>query len=1057
MPSSVFGLLGRCLGALGFVSIVLWGSSADAQPAARGSAEVLVIEGRAQLAACLPAARGTLSAALRAAAAEFGARSAEHAFVAADLAAAMRQAGAAQAAIAIAAEAARTIAATHGSESLDHAVLLGGLAAAQADAGQLPAAKIALDAAIEIARRAAPGSPRLGDLLALRQDVAARADQPEAALAAAEEALKLAPSDEADAARVRLARAQAAAGLAEDAARSLAEVSPEARSGANWLSAAANVAAAQLRLEEALDLLVRAEAATPVNTVCGARQATALAAQRGNVHILRREGVEARTAFARALALRDRAGAGDAAQLAGVFHGLAVAERLLGDAIESDRLFLRATQLYAALGPAGAAGAARTASERAMMLAQAGQGARATRVAREGLAAVEAQAAPTLRDVANAHAALGHALLAEGRSIEARESFVAAVRAFERASGGDTLDVAPGLVEIGQIDLARGDVRAASESFARALAIQSAQGAQTGLGAARTRSLLAMAHLEEGRGDEALKESAEAVGALLSRATVGAGSAGFGAELRVARQVLERRLEVLAAVGGPRAADDAFEAAQFAVATRAGRAFFEMSERQTADPAAARLLRTRQELAIALEADEASVTGGEMGASARAAGWRAERAARRSDIARALEETDAALAQRGFDAGFAATQPASLAAVRAALRPDEALVSFVLGAERSWAVAVTREAVRFAALPIDAAAAADQVRRVRSALDLTRWVDADTPRPFQTDAAHDLFVATLGPVWALVGDKRRLVIVPDQALAALPFGVLLTHQAAAPRTPDDYRRLPWLASGDRVIAVAPSAQSVLLLRTVVRDSAAQTAFLGVGDPRLGPAAPLARRGITARVKADAGAAPAQGLLALSSLPETAVELTALARSLGAGRDSLLLGAEATERALKARRLDDARIIAFATHGMLAGELPGFMEPGLALTPPSRRNGADDGYLSASEIARLRLDADLVILSACNTGGGDGAPDGEGLSGLARAFFFAGARSLLVTHWQVDSQASLRFTKDVVRRMAAGAPRAEAVAEAQVAMRAAGAVDRWSAHPALWASFSYVGV
>ena len=108
------------------------------------------------------------------------------------------------------------------------------------------------------------------------------------------------------------------------------------------------------------------------------------------------------------------------------------------------------------------------------------------------------------------------------------------------------------------------------------------------------------------------------------------------------------------------------------------------------------------------------------------------------------------------------------------------------------------------------------------------------------------------------------------------------------------------------------------------------------------------------------------------------------------------------------RLADYAILHFATHGALTGQVQGAAEPGLILTPPAagttdaRALERDDGYLSASEIAALKLDADWVILSACNTAGGSGE-NAEALSGLARAFFYAGARALLVSHWEVDSR------------------------------------------------------
>jgi CHAT domain-containing protein len=151
--------------------------------------------------------------------------------------------------------------------------------------------------------------------------------------------------------------------------------------------------------------------------------------------------------------------------------------------------------------------------------------------------------------------------------------------------------------------------------------------------------------------------------------------------------------------------------------------------------------------------------------------------------------------------------------------------------------------------------------------------------------------------------------------------------------------------------------------------------------------------------------------ALTPLPETADELCAVARDLGVPDSDILLGARANERELK--RLSESgelaafRIVHFATHGALAGELKPGSEPGLILTPPAEATSEDDGYLSASEIAGLKLDAGWVILSACNTAAG-GSEGTEALSGMSRAFFYAGTRALLVSHWAVDSDATVKL-------------------------------------------------
>jgi CHAT domain-containing protein len=173
-----------------------------------------------------------------------------------------------------------------------------------------------------------------------------------------------------------------------------------------------------------------------------------------------------------------------------------------------------------------------------------------------------------------------------------------------------------------------------------------------------------------------------------------------------------------------------------------------------------------------------------------------------------------------------------------------------------------------------------------------------------------------------------------------------------------------------------------------------------------------------------------------------------------------LGSAATETTVKALsdqgRLASYRVVHFATHGLLAGETESVgsgAEPALLLTPPDEATQADDGLLTASEVAHLKLNAQWVVLSACNTAGGAKA-GAQPLSGLARAFFYAGARSLLVSHWYVDSDAAVKLVTGTFARakLNPSEGRAEAVRRAMLAL-----IDSsGGAHPATWAPFVVVG-
>ena len=303
---------------------------------------------------------------------------------------------------------------------------------------------------------------------------------------------------------------------------------------------------------------------------------------------------------------------------------------------------------------------------------------------------------------------------------------------------------------------------------------------------------------------------------------------------------------------------------------------------------------------------------------------------------------------------------------------------------------------------------------------------------------------------------HHLLIVPDGALQSLPMTVLVTKTAQQDSERlEDHRDIAWLAR-DYAVTVLPAVSSLRALRQFANSEHASAPFLGVGDPVLNgipasmPIATLASlwRGAIVNVEA---------VRALPPLPQTAEELHAIARTLGAADTDLLLGERASEPVLRQTPLDHYRVVAFATHGLMSGELKGLAEPALVLTPPAEATAENDGLLTASKIATLKFNADWVVLSACNTAAGDGTPDAGGLSGLAKAFFYAGARSLLVSHWPVRSDAAVKLTTGAFAALAKDPTigRAEALRRSMMAMLDPSEPAEF-AHPLAWAPFVLAG-
>jgi len=206
------------------------------------------------------------------------------------------------------------------------------------------------------------------------------------------------------------------------------------------------------------------------------------------------------------------------------------------------------------------------------------------------------------------------------------------------------------------------------------------------------------------------------------------------------------------------------------------------------------------------------------------------------------------------------------------------------------------------------------------------------------------------------------------------------------------------------------------------------------------------------------------LASLPPLPETADEVRSIASALHADPVSdVFLGPRANEQMVTTLDLSNRRVVVFATHGLVPGDLDGLTEPALALSAPEVAEVPGDGLLTMGKILGLRLNADWVVLSACNTAAA--ADEGaEAVSGLGRAFFYAGTRALLVSNWPVETN-SARALTTAIFRIQAEEPRltrADALRRAVLELiDGPGFVegDRRLfsyAHPIFWAPFTLVG-
>lgn len=551
---------------------------------------------------------------------------------------------------------------------------------------------------------------------------------------------------------------------------------------------------------------------------------------------------------------------------------------------------------------------------------------------------------------------------------------------------------------------------------------------------------------------------------------------------------------------------EAFLMAQRASQTEAATAVTRMAARAaTTDPSIARLARERQDLADRrIKADKALVATLSVPGSQRKPEFVS---ALRTEVAQ-LDALSGALddrLKREFPnfAALARPEPVDTAAVQKLLRPDEVLVAFSLVVEEGYAWLITPYKVRGVRLPQTSAQLQEMVHTLKCGLD-AKWNtkygqfcrrrtgvtwDGSAALPFNLAQAHELYKVLFGAFDSEIRNRKLLLVLPP-GLSDLPFNVLVTERPRmAPATDSaGYKNARWLGLR-QPLTVWPSAAALKAVREQAKQSRADRPYLGIANPLLDgwpDNAPHAEAAVMARAWQHCsdigknsggrsrfvlagppaatslfrgGLADVDAVRQAPPLPETAEEVCEIARQRGATEADILLGQRASEAQIKEMSskgdLARHRVLHFATHGIVAGEFKDFAEPALILTPPKTATELDDGLLTSSEVATLKLDADWVILSACNTAAPLGQEAGEALSGLARSFFYAGARSLLVSHWEVVSIAAVELVtgafEELRRNPRIG--RSEAVQRAMWRLVSRGG-DR--AHPAYWAPFAIVG-
>ena len=398
------------------------------------------------------------------------------------------------------------------------------------------------------------------------------------------------------------------------------------------------------------------------------------------------------------------------------------------------------------------------------------------------------------------------------------------------------------------------------------------------------------------------------------------------------------------------------------------------------------------------------------------------------------------------------------------LADGEVMAVIQLGENNGLVGVVTNSSFTAFETDLSIAGAEDAVKKFRQVVDLDTIVRLDPKGNFE------LFETLFDPVKELIAESDHLIVVPAGPLLSMPFNTLIVEEYTdeipiVDQAYFDYSKVKWLGA-ETGVTTAVSISSFFLGRKVTKPSKAGKEFLGFGDfKEFGQndeiiSRIIKQRQISPNCRSDVGS-----IGTIGELEGTLDELKKVQEVLKVADEDVILGKDFTDSRVKSSDLANYRVLHFATHGVLGISAECLPEPGLITSI------ADDGdaMLEASEILNLKLDADLVVMSACNTGQGAGAvtdqigllaadglyaAGGEGLNGLARSFFFAGARNVLSTLWQADDISAQELM--VLFYQTASGEDSVSIAEAMRKSQANLIEGGEFSHPYFWAPFATIG-
>ena len=387
-------------------------------------------------------------------------------------------------------------------------------------------------------------------------------------------------------------------------------------------------------------------------------------------------------------------------------------------------------------------------------------------------------------------------------------------------------------------------------------------------------------------------------------------------------------------------------------------------------------------------------------------------------------------------------QNINISDVQKSLKNDEAILYYVSYPNNLYFGIIRKNYSKFLYKYYKKDKISDLVKNIRKSINY----DSGVLSKFDYHSSKELYGELIEPFKDYIQDIKKLIIVPHGPLLSMPFEILVNE------TPQESSfNNNWLIKKHNIIYY-PSISSFHAMKSLDKIDL-KGYFAGFGDPKLSQT----NKEIVSTEKIDVnkiflrgGIADVNKIRQFAELPKTADELRSISKYFD--KNDIYLEDDFNEKNIKSLDLDKYSVLSFATHGIVANELSNINEPGLITTPPIEGTQHNDGVLSSSEIKNLKLNAELVILSACNTAAGDGSSSAEGLSGLTSSFFYAGARSLLVSHWYVEDESTVDLMKNTFTNLEDDLSLSESLRSSKITM----INNESTSHPIFWAPFILIG-